>query len=71
MIHKLKDGCQVVIGECPWVPSIYLAVGNARGTQGAIVRAGRELDHLIDELVRIRNSINERELEKQAKRNAA
>lgn len=69
MIVRCRSGAQVVIGEMPWVRhggAAYLAVGNARGSQGATVDADA-LGTVIDELSRVRALLLERQAEKQAK----
>jgi hypothetical protein len=59
MIVALKAGGQLILSECAWVPGVYLAAGNMRGSQGVILRPD-ELDQAIAELSRIRAAIAER-----------
>jgi hypothetical protein len=70
MIIPLKSGAQLVIGECPWVPAVYLSVGNVRGSQGAMVDC-EALDVAIAELSRIRGLLAERQQATQRKRQKA
>lgn len=70
MIVVCKSGAQVVVGECLWIPGVYLSVGNARGSQGAILDP-KALDRLIAELGQVRDTIAERTADKQRKKDAA
>lgn len=57
MIVQCESGAIVVINECP--PGAFLAVGNVRGAQGAIVDPVA-LDLTIAELQRIRAALKAR-----------
>jgi hypothetical protein len=67
MIIRCKSGAQLVIGECLWVPGVYLSVGNVRGSQGAIVDPDA-IDEAIAELTRIRALIAKGESAKENRR---
>lgn len=51
-----KNGGQVVVGECLWVPGAYLSTGNHKGAMGAVVDPDA-LEQVITELCRIRDTI--------------
>jgi hypothetical protein len=55
-VIRCRNGGQVVVGECLWVPGAYLSTGNHKGAMGAVVDP-LALDQLIAELTRVRDTI--------------
>lgn len=66
IIHLEIYPGQIVINECHWTPGVYLAAGNARGSQSVIINPD-ELGHVIAELERIRAAIAERQQQQRRK----
>lgn len=66
MIIPLKNGGQIVLGECLWIPGVYISVGNVRGSHGTIMEPD-ELDQVRAELERIAGVIADREAKKRKK----